>query len=377
MSGLTLKASASIATVLLAGLSLQSVALAQTPAVSGGRIADKDGIFIDGKNFTVTPGLAKNDIAARINTLGARDLGSGAIIFRSGAKLYIVSGPLPLPMGYDQAGGEAYATGAQVDQPNRVKIQYDATKNPDLQAVYDRLKDRRFLERVAWILSPLRLPEELTIKTAECGVKNSWYMRNNSQPTITLCYELLNTISQSGPKSTDPNTPTDQVIGQAVWLALHEVGHAVFDIFHVPLFGHTEDAADNFATYVMLQMGEHQAKRLILGASWAWKDYVADYRTNPVIHEQLVGFASNHGQPQERFYNLMCLAYGADPVTFADLTRDGFLPPNRAPDCQYDYKVLVDAFDQEIMPHVDGQMKREIMDTSWLPPLHSIPTAQN
>jgi hypothetical protein len=43
------------------------------------------------------------------------------------------------------------------------------------------------------------------------------------------------------------------------------------------------------------------------------------------VRTQLAGFASNHGQPD----NLMCLAYGADPVTFADLTEDGYLPPNR------------------------------------------------
>ena len=168
----------------------------------------------------------------------------------------------------------------------------------------------------------------------------------------------------------------DARIGQALWLVLHETGHAVFDIFNVPIFGHNEDAADNFATFVMLQFGRDQAKRLIDGAAWAWEGYVADYRTNPVIQEQLAAFASNHGQPQERFYNLMCLAYGADPVTFADLTQDGFLPPNRAPDCKYEYGALVDAFDQEIEPHVDQEMKRQVMDTSWLRPRRSMPTAQ-
>jgi hypothetical protein len=101
----------------------------------------------------------------------------------------------------------------------------------------------------------------------------------------------------------------DAAVGQAVWLALHETGHAVFDIFDVPIFGHSEDAADNFATYVMLHFGKQQAWRWINGAAWAWRGYVADYRTKPVIQEQLAGFASNHGQPQERFYNLMCLAF--------------------------------------------------------------------
>jgi hypothetical protein len=399
MSRLTCKASGFIVAVLGMGLLPANGALAQsnvavaqpnvagaqpqappvgTQALSSGKIANNDSIFIDGRNFTVIPGRAKGDAAMQIQPLGARDLGPGAIIFRSGEKLYIVSAPLLLTDAHDQAGGNVYATFTQIDQPNRIKIQYVAPKNPDLQAIYDRLKDHQFLEKIQQILSPLRLPEDLNIKTTECGVMNAWYRREDSRPTVTVCYELLKTISQSMPKQTteDGISPMDAAVGQAVWLVLHEVGHAVFDIFNVPIFGHSEDAADNFATFVMLQFGKQQAWRWINGAAWAWRGYVADYRTNPVIQQQLVGFASNHGQPQERFYNLMCLAYGADPVTFADLTKSGFLPPNRAPNCQYEYQTLLNAFRQEISPHVDPEMRRQVMDMSWLPPLQSMPTAQ-
>jgi len=321
MRYLTSKATVLIAMLIAAGLlppnmaaAQQDVAAAQpqalaspTPAFQPGTIANNDSIFIDGKNFTVTPGRAKGSVSTQIKSLGARDLGPGAIVFRSGEKLYIVSAPLHLANAHDQAGGDVYATVTQVDQPNRIKIQYDAPKNADLQTVYRRLIDRRFLERIQQILSPLRLPEDLNIKTTECGVMNAWYRRENSLPTVTICYELLKTISQSMPKETTPDgiSPMDAVVGQAVWLVLHETGHAVFDIFDVPIFGHSEDAADNFATYVMLHFGKQQAWRWINGAAWAWRGYVADYRTNPVIREELAGFASNHGQPQERFYDLI------------------------------------------------------------------------
>ena len=270
------------------------------------------------------------------------------------------------------------AAAAQFDRPNRIRIQYDPPKNPDLQEIYGRLEDRQFLEKIQRILSPLRLPEELTVKTAECGMMNAWYKRENSKPTVTVCYELLKNISQSLPKQTTPSgiTPADAAIGQAVWLVLHEVGHATFDMFRVPIFGHEENAADNFADYIMLQFGKGQARQLIGGAAWAWRGYVADYRTNPEIREQLAAFASNHGQPQERFYNLMCLAYGADPVTFADLTQDGFLPPSRSPNCKYEYKTLTDAFHQEISPHIDQEMARRVLDTSWLPAPQSMTAAQ-
>jgi len=37
------------------------------------------------------------------------------------------------------------------------------------------------------------------------------------------------------------------------------------------MFGHEEDGADNFATYIMPQSGEGQAHWLIGDAAWAWR----------------------------------------------------------------------------------------------------------
>ena len=159
------------------------------------------------------------------------------------------------------------------DQSYRVSIVYIPPSNSALQAPYGVLKDRRALEKVQEILSPFRWPEELTIKTAECGVVNSWYRRENFKPTITLCYEFLNHILKSLPTEMTPDgiTRADAAVGQFLWVALHEVGHATFVMFDVPIFGSAEDAADNFATYIILQFGENQARRLILGAAWAWR----------------------------------------------------------------------------------------------------------
>src|SRR5205085_927052 len=54
-----------------------------------------ESVFIDGKTLTITQGTSKGDVAAQTTKLGARDLGPGAIIFRSGDKLYFVDAPPP------------------------------------------------------------------------------------------------------------------------------------------------------------------------------------------------------------------------------------------------------------------------------------------
>ena len=55
-------------------------------------IPDNDSVYVDAKSFQVVPGKGKSDAGAQIRDLGARELGPGAIIIRSGNKLYIAEG---------------------------------------------------------------------------------------------------------------------------------------------------------------------------------------------------------------------------------------------------------------------------------------------
>ena len=254
----------------------------------------------------------------------------------------------------------------QADWPGRVSIEYAVPTNSEFQELYGLLKNRRALEKIQEIVGPFRFSEQLTIKTAECGAVNSYYQRIDFKPTVTICYEFLKHVLDSLPNETTPAgvTPDDATVGQFLWVTLHEVGHATFDIFGVPIFGREEDAADNFATYIMLHFRGEQARRLIGGAAWAWRAYLGDYRRNPVVQMRLAAFSSDHGQPQERFYNLLCLAFGANKVEFAD--AESFLPPTRAPSCSYEYKTLARAFHKEIIPHIDQDMAKRVLSTNWL-----------
>jgi len=267
---------------------------------------------------------------------------------------------------------QSQTTATQSDQPNRISIAYGQPNNSAFSKLYDILRERRALERIQEVLSPLRA------RTADhqSGAANSYYKRENFKPTVTICYELLKNILDSLPNETTPAgvTPDDAAVGQFFFVTLHEVGHAAFDIFGVPIFGHEEDAADNFATYIMLQFGRAQARRLIGGAAWAWRAYLGDYRRNPVMQTRLAAFASDHGLPQERFYNLLCLAFGADKGEFAD--AESYLPPTRSPKCSYEYQTLVRAFHKEISPHIDQEMAKRVLDTDWLGNLESKPTPQ-
>src|SRR5258708_7942697 len=147
-----------------AGLSTLPAAWSQ---VSPGTIAHHDSIFVDGRTFKITPGTTKPDATDRIKALGARELGPAAIIYRSGEKLYILGAPLVLQRS-GPAGPESQVADAERPRLGRLHIQYDPPKNPEHQKLYEMLKENRALETVQQVLSPFRLPVELTIKTLGC-----------------------------------------------------------------------------------------------------------------------------------------------------------------------------------------------------------------
>jgi hypothetical protein len=134
----------------------------------------------------------------------------------------------------------------------------------------------------------------------------------------------------------------------------------------LPVFGREEDAADQVAAYIYLQLGEADARRLIMGTAYA---YFAEAENGdaPQSREEFAEqFADEHGTPAQRAYNVLCIAYGADPELFGDVVSKGYLPKERAEGCEEEYEQVQDAFEKLIAPHIDTALAEKNMDRAWL-----------
>jgi hypothetical protein len=156
--------------------------------------------------------------------------------------------------------------------------------------------------------------------------------------------------------------PIDAVVGPVFDTSLHEFGHALFDMLNLPVFGRQEDAADQVASYIVLQFGKAEARRLIMGTAHAYKAE-AESAGAPSLKE----FAGEHGTPAQRAYNVLCVAYGADPKLFGDFVTKGYLPKKRAEVCEEEYEQISHAFETLIGPHIDQARAKGILDKSWIP----------
>src|SRR3954464_12437269 len=153
----------------------------------------------------------------------------------------------------------------------QIKIAYIPPTNPEHQAIYELVQERRVLERMRDYLKPLRLPRRLLLKIEGCdGDANAWY--EESDESVTTCYEYLAEILANAPEETTPAgvTRKDAVLGPAIEVFLHEIAHAVFSMLKVPILGHEEDAADQVASYLLLQLDKDTARRTVMGVGYMY-----------------------------------------------------------------------------------------------------------
>ncbi len=256
----------------------------------------------------------------------------------------------------DTAAAAGKSAGLQAD---RIQISYVPPKNPAHEPILKLLRERQVLEKFKGLLSPLRLPRPLMLRVEGCdGESNAWY----EDDAVTVCYEYLDDILLTAPKETTPAgvTRTDAIMGPTLEVFLHEVGHAVFDYLSVPILGREEDAADQFAAYVLLQFAESDARRLIYGVAYTYNVDASKPSTkkNP--------FADEHGLPAQRFYNVLCMAYGADSKVFADVVSKGYLPTERAEGCADEYDQVIRALNKLIGPYIDQARAKQVRAKQWL-----------
>jgi hypothetical protein len=197
-------------------------------------------------------------------------------------------------------------------------------------------------------------------------VVNAYY--SFGERRITYCYEYI-VHMQRRIAETDvlPGfRREDAVVGEFVNTLLHETGHALFDLFDIPLFGREEDAADAVASYVALRVGPKTARRILTGTAFSWR--AADIWRQKKRVRSFMDYADEHGTESQRFFNTLCVALGSDVVeratTFSDFVQ--LLPERRRAKCGREYLHVKRAFARYVLPHVDQALLEKVRAREWL-----------
>jgi hypothetical protein len=257
-------------------------------------------------------------------------------------------------------------TAQAAPEANRISITYDPPENPAHFKIYEDVKENKVLERLQKFLSPFRLVIPVEIAMTECdGEPDAEY----GDGQVLICYEYIAMLIENMPDETTPAgiEPVDTVVGPFFDTVLHEFSHALFDMFYTPMFGREEDAADQLAAYLYLQLGEDEAHRLITGTVYNYLVVETNDEDSAQTAEEFIeDSAETHSLPSQRAYNLLCLAYGANPGLFADLAYKAHLPKDRLEFCVEEYEQVHQAYVDLIKPHTDPALAEKVFDKSWL-----------
>ncbi len=129
------------------------------------------------------------------------------------------------------------------------------------------------------------------------------------------------------------------VIGNVVFVMLHEFSHLIIQDFDVPVLGNSEDAADSLAAVTLIRMDRARPEsdfrfiRMLLTAADAnrilWQRGLE--QDNPAV------YLTRHPLSLQRAARIACLAYGSDPELLEPLPDIAGLPAFRADWCDEEF----------------------------------------
>lgn len=220
----------------------------------------------------------------------------------------------------------------------------ETERGQEIQGLMERTQS--YEQLTAGINQVLSLPEPLTLNQMECGMVNAFYAPADRQ--IVMCYELVDYFLglYAAEAAIDPNVPPPEIstAGALGFVMLHELGHALIDMLDIPVFGKEEDAADQFATIIL--------SKTDIGHIAAQSTAVWFYTSAQQQDAAAIPYWDEHSLDIQRYFNIICMLYGSDPVTYSGLMQQIGVPENRAALCQQEYLQAWENWQSVLAPHV-------------------------
>ena len=198
------------------------------------------------------------------------------------------------------------------------------------------------------------LPRDIGMRFAECGEANAFYDPSNHE--IWMCLELIDGMAETlEGRFEDEESTTNALAGAFVAVVLHEAGHALVDVLEIPITGREEDAVDQLSAWMLIEAEDVDSVR---GAA-------ATYYVDDDVDDE--DFADEHSLNKQRYFNLVCWAYGSDPDNQQDLIESWELPQARADRCVDEYALLDRSWTNLLKGHLREEGDAGTVSTESVP----------
>lgn len=142
----------------------------------------------------------------------------------------------------------------------------------------------------------------------------------------------------------------------------HELGHALIDTLHLPIFGPEEHAADFLAAILIHRVhDETTSRQMVLDVA---ASYEADYQGDRATYQRAY-YADEHANPMQRYYNLACLYLGGDPEGRRGVANQLKLPDGRAEFCGGEFEMANYAWG-DVLDQLGEDAPAQTLTLDWI-----------
>jgi hypothetical protein len=138
------------------------------------------------------------------------------------------------------------------------------------------------------------------------------------------------------------------VVGNMLFVLLHEMGHTHISEMGLPVLGREEDAADSFAVVTMLKISMAVSDDVLVEAAMGW--FLSALRDEK--EGARLAFYDAHGLDRQRAYQIVCLMVGSDPDKFQVLADKVGMPEERQSTCRGDFSNASWSWSTVMKPHL-------------------------
>lgn len=154
----------------------------------------------------------------------------------------------------------------------------------------------------------------------------------------------------------------EAVIGVSRHILLHEVAHLLIDRLDLPVLGQEEDAADNFATLVLIALNTPEADKALAetAATWLLREYEGEEEGDGF-------FFSEHAPDPQRAFRILCHLVGVDQEFYGPLASDLGVFTEDLEGCEPALDLAARSWAQVLAPHAPDVSSPVLVTVEYRP----------
>ncbi|WP_052951451.1 DUF4344 domain-containing metallopeptidase [Devosia soli] len=133
----------------------------------------------------------------------------------------------------------------------------------------------------------------------------------------------------------------------SLFVLYHEMAHLLVDQLRLPVLGREEDAADNVATWTLLNKRSPEADKALEDAAQGWVLTGVAYDSGKYEED----FAAAHSLDKQRAYQIVCMMVGSDDTAFKPIANEYAIATDRQDSCYWDYELVNRSLENVLEEH--------------------------